>query len=117
MLAQLIAPETQDIVQGLVGRWQPIVAALSPVLLGLITSEATRSKVKAGLPLVVAAVLAVVSALTEDGMTISLFMARIPALWVTIEAAYRAMSLLTTTVTNSDKSINDILAPAKGLVK
>jgi hypothetical protein len=117
MLAQVVDPSVMPIVEGLVGTWTAYAAFLSPILLGLITSDETRQKIKAGLPLVVAAVLAIIGALTEEGMTVPLLLARVPALWIVVESGYRGMSLLTSAVTNKDLSINDVLMKTKGLVK
>jgi hypothetical protein len=117
VLAQVIDPSVMPIVEGLVGQWTAYAAFLSPILLGLITSENTRSKIKQGLPLVVAAVLAVIRALTEEGMTIPLLLAQVPALWLVCESGYRGMSLMASAVSNKDLSINDVLMKTKGLVK
>jgi hypothetical protein len=117
MLAQVIDPAIGDIIRSLVGTWQPIAAAVAPIVLGLITSDTTRQRVKQGLPVLVAAALTIVSVLTEQGMTWSVLVTRVPALWLIIESAYRAFSLATAVATNTDRSLNTALFPSKGLVR
>ena len=117
MLAQVIPVDTPDVIKGLIGTWQPYVAFVSPLLLGLITSEQTRDAIKRALPVLVAALLGIVSILAEDGMTWGQLVFRIPALWVFIESGYRVSSGAVSLVKREDLSINDVLLKATGLIR
>ena len=117
VVSQVIPVESGEIVQDLIGTWQPYVAFVAPIFLGLITSEDTRAKIKQALPILVAAVLGVISILTEDGMTWRTLVFRIPALFVAIETGYRTLSGVASAVRREDISVNDVLGKSFGLVK
>ncbi len=119
MLAQVIPTDTTDLVNNLIGSWQPYVAFVSPVLLGLITSEKTRDAIKRALPVFVAALLGVISILSEDGMTWAGLVFRVPALWVFIESGYRSLSGVATLLSREREniSINDVLGKSFGLIR
>lgn len=117
MLAQLLPVETAEIIKNITGTWEPVVAALSPILLGLITSERTRTYVRMALPALWAIILGVIGILTQDGVTWQTLMLRIPALWILMEQAFRLYSGFISTVKHQDVSLNDVLGKDKGLIR
>lgn len=117
MLAQIVSPDAADLIRTVVGTWQPAAALAAPLLLGLITSEQTRLKVKMALPVVVAATLAVVGVLSQDGMTWRTLPLSVPVLWGIVEAAYRTLSGIVSVAQGRDASINDVLVPTAGIIK
>ena len=117
MLAQIVSPDTGAVVEQLVGTWQPYVAFVAPIFLGLITSESTRDSVKRALPVVVAAILGVISILSEDGLTWQTVVFRVPAMWAVIEVAFRSLSGVVSAVRREDLSVNDVLGRTRGLIR
>jgi len=117
MFAQIIPADAPAYIDAMIGTWQPVVAALAPILLGLVTSDETRRQIKAGLPVLVAGVLGVISILAEDGMTVEGLIFQVPALWLLTEASFRGLSGLAAVVKRDDIDLNQILMPHRGIIK
>lgn len=117
MLAQVIPAETPQLIEQLIGTWTPYAAFVAPIVLGVLVKAETRTKIKAALPVLTAAILAVVSVLAEEGMSWQTLIFRAPALWVIVEGSFRTLSGVATALAKdgAEKSVNDLLLPRFGI--
>jgi hypothetical protein len=100
----------------LIARWQWIAAAVLPLAFGLITSDKTRSVIKMVLPVVGAVAVSAVAFFSQH-LTFDELIIQAPILLATIEGSYRLWSAVVAGVTGSEKTINGVLMPTKGLIR
>ena len=114
---QLVPTDTPALIEQLIGTWTPYAAFIAPLVLGVLVKSETRAKIKAALPVLTAAILAVVSVLAEEGMTWQTLIFRAPALWVIVEGSYRTLSGVATALAKdgAERSVNDLLLPRFGI--
>lgn len=118
MVAMLsfIAQEVVDPVADAISMWQTLVAFIAPILIGLITGEQTRERVKKLIPVIVSVGTWGITYLgnTDLGAEILIL---IPVLWGGILMVYQFYSGIVALFRGSDASVNDVLAPNVALIK
>lgn len=114
-MLSLIAQSTSPVVEA-IGAWQTAVAFIAPIVIGFITNEDTRSRIKKALPVVVSFGTWAITYMGNTELGTELLVL-IPVLWAGIQMVYEFYSGLVAIFRGGDASINDVLAPSVALIK
>lgn len=115
-MLSFIAQTAADPVADAIGIWQALVAFLAPIVIGLITNEETRTRIKKLLPVVISVGTWAITYLgsTDLGAEVLIL---IPVLWGGILMVYEFYSGIVAIFKGSESSVNEILAPTRALIK
>ena len=96
--------------------WHMLVAFAAPILIGFITNEQTRERIKKVLPVIVSAGTWAITYFggTELGAEVLVLA---PSLYAAILMVYEFYSSVVSIVKGSDSSVNDVLAPNRALIR
>lgn len=96
--------------------WHALVALLAPLLIGLITNEQTRGRIKKLLPVIVSAGTWAITYFggTELGAEVLVL---VPSLYGAILMAYEFYGGVVSIVKGQESSVNDVLMPQRALLR
>lgn len=110
-IAQSVEPVAEAITA-----WQALVAFIAPIVIGLVTNDQTRTRIKKALPVVVSIGTWGITYLANTDMGAELLVL-IPVLWGGIQMMYELYSAIVAIFKGSDASVNEVLAPTRALLR
>ena len=114
-MLSFIAQSAEPVAEA-VTAWQALVAFIAPIIIGLITNDETKTRIKKALPVVISIGTWGITYLGNTDMGAELLVL-MPVLWGGIQMMYELYSAAVAIFKGSDASVNDVLMPTRALIR